>query len=294
MNEKVRNQTLSIYNTIHVLTATIYVVLLQIVQKFTQDELLSEAFNRMFTYDEGSLLWKAFSRDAVELICEILIYGAGYAILYFIVKWVYTRRWKRQNRSCYLEGTWYHIHYGNDQDDYYIRCGVVEIRQNFYDLEIEAKNFNPLSLYKGEDNVIKLQIDPRNITYWSHDTCTLSDQGDIIGAYSSSKLSGSHVTVQGIHQFHVIDHNSENYPVELGGFFADTCSKDKCGNIRMYRERRKSFRKQLREKINWMLRRDCLECVELPEKENVELSLEGAPQDWLNTLSVLMKKRKPQ
>ena len=267
-------------------------VLLQIVQKFTEDALINEALGRIFSSNEDSLLWKAFSRDAVELICEILIFGSGYAVLYFVVKWIYYRHWKRKNRSCYLEGTWYHIHYGNEQDNYYIRCGMIEIRQNFYDLEIEAKNFNPLALYQGEDGVIKLQVDPRNITYWSHDTCALSEQGDIIGAYSSSKLSGAYVTVQGIHQFHVIDHDSENYPVELGGFFADTCSKDKYGNIRIYRAKRKSFRTAAREKLDRLRRKDCVQCSELPEKDNIELSLETAPENWLNTLSVLMKKRK--
>ncbi len=290
MDDKIKNPTLEAYKSIHFRAAAIFVTLLEVVLTFADDNFLEALFNRWFPYNENSLFWIAFSKDVVDAAIEILLYGLGYLLIYFLVKWEYCYSWKKKNKSCYLNGLWYHIHY-KDTDDGYLRCGTVEIRQNFYDLEIEAKNYNPLGLSRDEDS-IHLKVDPKNITYWHHDITSLSEQGDILGAYSSNKLNNaSTVTIRGIHEFHVIDHDEKGFPLEIGGFFADTCSVEKVGNIHLYRAKPLSFPMRVRRRL------DSIKDTLFGKKEekntaptpvtSVELSLHQAPKNWINALYTL-------
>ncbi|MBQ2772020.1 MAG: inositol monophosphatase [Methanocorpusculum sp.] len=210
----------------------IYVSLIQVIVACTSGDLLNGILLSIIPKD--TVLYDFFSENTVHTFINIFLFGCGYAILFAIANFTYRQIWVRRNKSCYLAGRWYHIHTKDGNKDY-IRTGTVDIEQNYFDLDVEASNFEPVK-YQTKGEII-INIDPcnHNITHWRYNIVELSERGGILSIYTSHKAIGSTRIYKGIHELHVIDYDARGYPSILEGTFADIAPSTSQGSLWLYR-----------------------------------------------------------
>ena len=214
MSTHIKNPTLRLYLSLITVTILIYVSLIQILVACTSGDLLNGIILSIIPMNTA--VYEFFSENTVHTFINILLFGCGYALLFTIINFCYRQIWVHNNRSCYLAGRWYHIHTKENNKDY-IRTGVIDIEQNYYDLDVEANNFEPIRY--ETDGEISISTDPcnHNITYWRYNLAELSERGEILSIYTSHKATGSTRSYKGIHHLHVIDYDSRGYPSILDG-----------------------------------------------------------------------------
>ena len=171
MNSQIKNPTLRLYLSLITVVILIYVSLIQVIVACTSGDLLNGILLSIIPKD--TVLYDFFSENTVHTFINIFLFGCGYAILFAIANFTYRQIWVRRNKSCYLAGRWYHIHTKDGNKDY-IRTGTVDIEQNYFDLDVEASNFEPVK-YQTKGEII-INIDPcnHNITHWRYNIVELS------------------------------------------------------------------------------------------------------------------------
>ena len=187
--------------------------------------------------------------------------GAGPKIAGFLVKfatlsvlfWVLHKvigfwnrqMWVRKNKYYYLQGTWATVHV---KDNGSVRLGVMEIRQNYYDIEADAKNI--WKSHRGtiedartpQENGLPVSVslnrfDDQKVTDWHYYTAKLygksKDFIDVVGCYSANKRVMNDRNI-GTHLLEIdSDYDSHPYPVSMHGTFADNIRRE---NVEKWRE----------------------------------------------------------
>ncbi len=223
MDERVKNGTSSVQNTIHQTAVGIFIFVLV----------------GLYTIKESGDI--VFFKDAyADLIISLVTSGLVFCVILELTKWVYEKWWIHKHSDLYLAGDWLHIH-GKNSDLGYLRIGVVRIKQNYYDLEVHAENYSPKY---GEDGIFR----PRNRQYtrWKYLISEINDSGDIIGVYRASRKYTEWRTNEGIHQLSIIEFDDDlKYPTVIAGEYADVHPSDSEGYLRLYRVSIGSDRKKL-------------------------------------------------
>ncbi len=150
------------------------------------------------------------------LILEFLVQIVGFSIvnvaIYQIAFHIISRKWINENKDKFLQGRWLHIH-GKDN----VRIGVVDIKQNFLDIEAKAFNISPNGVPdKGKThwNYIDSEIQPK----------ALGSNVALFGCYVTRKSNLSNK--QGIHTLY-FEEGFEDFPTKLSGSFCDCLNFEK-------------------------------------------------------------------
>ena len=187
--------------------------------------------------DNSFVAWLVNTGWGTRIITLVMKYFSLMVIFLFL-HWVIgiwnRNRWVKKNKFYYLQGTWATVHM---KDNGSVRLGVLEIRQNYYDIEADAKNI--WKYHRGsiedaktrQENGLPLSVSPerfddQKVTDWHYYTAKLygksKDFIDVVGCYSANKRVVNDVNI-GTHLLEIDnDYNSYPYPVAMHGTFADT------------------------------------------------------------------------
>lgn len=175
-----------------------------------------------------SFIENAKVKELVLWLIQFLVLGISFTAVYFVVKLVYMLVWRLLHKNIWYAGTWVHVH---DKEN--VRTGVVEIKQNFYNLDVTATNIDPLN-------------DRNTITKWRY-------IGDEI-LESGNSLIGCYVAVRNEQQtkygFHIFNNISGKSPNRMEGKFGDVLisnedvinNADKMGDLYLFKLPKKMMR----------------------------------------------------
>lgn len=219
MNNKIRNATLDEYKKIRNLSVSIFLIILQIVYIF-RSRFDSFIFKYIFE-----------SRDVTEFITGIFISASSFTIIYLIVLSIWQKIWINQHSdSCYLSGIWYHVFDRViDDDKDYVRAGWLTISQNFYDISVEANNYNVFF----ENGAIK--YDSKSYSHWSFSLSEIQDDGKINACFIKNKEYSSLISNSGIMTLFVANKDHKDHVNEMSGIFSDSGASTVKGNIRFFK-----------------------------------------------------------
>ncbi len=209
MNDNIPNRTHAIYKWLHTTVAGLYLTVTQVVYELVVFRVNTES-------------------AAINIFLNIAFNGVVYYLLYQLVKHIYQFVWIRRNKDCYIAGKWYHIHTKDHSD--YLRVGILNIKQHFFDISVEGHNYQPCLNEAGE-----LEFENGAATHWRYTLAELSDHGNIYACYSASKKSGKRRSNKGIHQLMVLEHGQDGYPTIYDGDFGDIFPSTSEGYLRLYR-----------------------------------------------------------
>lgn len=206
MDSEIKNGTCMHNRSAFSISISIFIFVIQGVYSTGAKELLSLSDNQLLT-----------------LVMNILFSGLIYYIINRIVLYIYSTVWIIKHKSIYLAGVWMHIHVGPNKSDH-LRVGEVQIRQNFYDLYIDAYNYTPV-IRDG-----KIVRKDRNLTFWHHVLSTVDSKGHLSGFYRTENKFTDTRGNKGIHELQIASVDSlSGFSVMLAGVFADVYPSDSEG-----------------------------------------------------------------
>lgn len=146
--------------------------------------------------------------DIIDSAIEVVLFGVVYTVIYSAISFFYRAVWISKNREFYVQGQWLHIHKKDT-----LRIGVVDITQDFYNINASAENVTP--------NIPGHYVHNKR-TQWSY----------IIGEVDSDHSSWEYVACYEAKKTDVGDNNSglhmlkirrgtDGYPVGMDGRFSD-------------------------------------------------------------------------
>jgi len=158
-----------------------------------------------------SMLQSDALRYIVQVVLQLIIFAGLYAAVYFIVKTVYCRKWIKENKHIWVQGTWLHIHSKNN-----IRVGTVEIEQNFNTISAQGHNICP----KGG----QAPGQKRKITTWYYTMAQVMDDKlarDFLGCYTAQEME-TMTSKDGIHMLKILPPKGDEAANQMLGSFRDT------------------------------------------------------------------------
>lgn len=214
MDKNIDNATYEVYKTIHNITLSIYLVLLQIIY-------LNEGWFRILFKNE----------DVADFIFGLLISATVYSVIYFFVSVIHRWIWIKYNlNKCYLSGTWYHVFERRiDDDKDYVRAGWITISQNYYDLRVEAYNYN-IFIQNG-----KMTYDQKQCSHWEFTLSELNKNGRIIACFSKDSGYTDLISKSGIMDLYTEKDLNEKRINQMYGTFADSGNSTVKGDIKLFR-----------------------------------------------------------
>lgn len=222
MNKKdLNNKTLDIYEKIRNISLAITLIVMQIFYIFLN--------NHSFL-----LLNSIFADEKIKEFVQGLVLSAStYAVIYFLVLMIWQRIWISQNSdSCYLSGTWYHVFDRQiDSKENYVRAGFLTIKQNFYDISVEANNFNVFF----DEETHTLTYDPKDYSHWNFALSELKENGEIYATFLKKKKYTNISSDSGVMNLFVQNIDKKNKVSELKGTFSDSGTSTVTGNISFFR-----------------------------------------------------------
>lgn len=219
MNSDLENLTLLEYKKIQNVSISIYLITIQIVYCYR------DIFNKNFI---GVLF---SNNDIKDFILGIIISATTFSAIYFVVLLIWQRIWISSNKNtCYLEGTWYHV-FGRevDKNKNYVRAGIIEISQNFYDISVNAYNYD---IYIKDGTIT---YDPNSFSNWYFSLCELKKEGKIEAKFLKVKEYSEALSNSGIMMLSVYSRDYKENIKELVGVFSDSGSSTVKGNIRVFK-----------------------------------------------------------
>lgn len=218
MDTNINNSTLDIYKKIRNASITCFLLIIQVI-------LLNASFIDSLFKD----------KDFADYFLGLLLSSSLFSAIYIIFFFIYQRIWIWKNsQTCYISGVWYHVFAREcDRNEDYVRCGWINITQNFYDLNVEAYNYN-ITLKNGE-----LYCDEFKCSHWNFAISELDNQGKIIACFTKNNQNSNLLSNSGIMELFPIKNSADNKLTELYAFFADTAPSSVKGNIKLFRSDKK-------------------------------------------------------
>ena len=215
---KKNEKTSKIYAGIYLLTIVFTVFVLELYSSLEIDFL-------QFLNVSGPSL---YILKVVIFILHWAVFALFYVGLSELILKIKRWKWKKDNPGLDIEGVWLHIH---DKED--VKIGVVEIKQDFYDLSVDAENIKP-------------HTDDDTTTKWHYIGAQFKPsenaQIQLIACYFGRR--SQETFKQGVHLYR--EFHSENGKVQkMTGEFGDALNitsgqkpvevHDKTGKILLYR-----------------------------------------------------------
>ena len=232
MYRGIQNQTLEVYLSLFASVAGVFII---VMQTATELNYFNTLYQWLAKYGVPDVLC-----TLIPLLLSFLAGSAFFRVLYVAMRWLRQKRWIRTYNECYLNGQWYHIH-RKDSDPTYLRVGLVNIRQHFYDLDVEAVNYNLAKLSPEELEQLQTGSAPvhfdnqKKVTRWKYILSAIDEKGTITACYRASKKFTQNRVNRGIHDLHVVERDAKGYPLILQGTFGDICPSDSEGYIELHR-----------------------------------------------------------
>lgn len=231
MNSNIQNITLDEYKKIRNISVSVFLIIIQIMYIF-KDSIDNKYLNCIFK-----------NEDAKDFFVGIFVSAATFSFIYIIVSVVWQRIWiSSHSDSCYIAGIWYHVFDRKiDDNKEYVRAGWLTITQNFYDISVEAYNYD-IFLNNGE-----LKYNAKSFSHWNFSMSTLNCNGEINACFIKNKEYLKTLSNSGIMQLSVTGKDRVGNVSELEGTFSDSGSSTVKGNIRCYK-----FKKQKKIDFDFM------------------------------------------
>ena len=222
MNSDLENLTLAENKKIISISISIFLVTIQIVYCFSDN------------IDLSFLDYVFSSKDLADFLLGILINATTFSVIYFIVKLIWQKVWIESNRdNCYFEGTWYHVFEREaDKDKNCVRGGIIKISQNFYDVSVNAYNYD-IYINNG-----KITYDSSSFSNWYFSSCDLQKDGRLDAKFVKRKEYSESISDSGTMNLSVFDIDTKGNICELVGGFSDSGSSTTKGNIRLFRAKK--------------------------------------------------------
>ncbi|MFR6001858.1 hypothetical protein [Ruminococcus sp.] len=219
MNSDLENLTLAENKKIINISISIFLVAIQIVYCFSDNIDLS-ILDSVFS-----------SKDLADFLLGILINATTFSVIYFIVKLIWQKVWIGSNRdNCYLEGTWYHVFEREvDKDKNCVRGGIIKISQNFYDVSVNAYNYD-IYINNG-----KITYNSSSFSNWFFSSCDLQKDGRLDAKFVKRKEYSESSSDSGTMNLSVFDVDTNGNICEMVGGFSDSGSSTTRGNIRLFK-----------------------------------------------------------
>lgn len=214
MDTNIKNGTLEIYKRIRNTSITCFLLIIQAI-------LLNISFLEDLFPDE----------DFADYILGLFLSGTLFSAIYLLFFFIFQRFWIWKNaQTCYISGIWYHVFAREcDLNGNHLRVGWINISQNFYDLNVEAYNYD-VSLENGE-----LYYDEFKCSHWNFAISDLDEQGKIIACFIKNNQNSNLLSNSGVMELFPIRNSADNKLNELYAFFADTAPSSVKGNIKLFR-----------------------------------------------------------
>ncbi|MBR1814105.1 MAG: inositol monophosphatase [Lachnospiraceae bacterium] len=240
MNGELQNQTLDVYIGVFTWTSAIFIILLQIFYEMDMVAVIGRLVRSIPPLVPiADFVSSRVSGSLISLLLSILMGSFAYTILFHLVLAIEKRRWIRKYNECFVNGTWYHMHL-KEKDDQYLRVGRVTIRQHFFDLDVEAMNYNLDPLTK-EERELPVQQRPvrfgsqKKVTRWSYILSSIDEKGGILACYQAIKKLSNNRFNRGLHELRVVERDEHGYPIVLQGDFGDITPSESEGYLEFYR-----------------------------------------------------------
>ena len=184
-------------------------------------------------------------KDVVLWLAQFVIMGSFSAAVYKSVEWVVALRWRLSHREIWYDGVWLHIHEKGN-----VRIGFVDIKQNFYELDITGENYD-----------IEQNTGVGGGTTWHYigSEFPADENGNaLVSCYTA--LRKGQIKKYGLHMLEKKKSTADGMPEILKGTFGDALKiedakgitvSDRTGGLYLYRitkENRRVFEKYLKDR----------------------------------------------
>ncbi len=184
-------------------------------------------------------------KDVVLWLMQFVVMGSFSAAVYKTVEWTVALRWQRSHKEIWYDGVWLHIHEKEN-----VRVGFVDIKQNFYELDITGENYD-----------IEQNAGVGGGTTWHYigSEFPADENGNaLVSCYTA--LRKGQIKKYGLHMLEKKKTTANGMPEILKGSFGDALKiedakgitvSDRTGSLYLYRvtkENRHIFEKYLKDR----------------------------------------------
>lgn len=214
MDTGIQNQTLNEYIKVRNQSVALFLLIIQAL------------------YLNPSLFLDFFKdKDLADYIMGLVISGSLFSAIYAVLFFIHQRLWiSKYANTCYVSGIWYHVFDRRiDKDKDYVRAGWVRISQNFYDLNVEAYNYN---VYVEDGH---LKCDEQKRSHWYFSLSQLEENGSIKACFAKATKNVDLASNSGVMDLFLVRDDSGKCIDKMYGVFADSAPSTVTGNIKLFR-----------------------------------------------------------
>jgi len=231
----IENKTMAEYLKIRNFSISIFLIAIQFLYTMLDGE-------------DHAIFGYVFNSNTIE---EFLIGFVGnviaYAVIHFVISVIWQWVWIGFNAdNCYLAGTWYYVYARDfDKGKDYARAGFLTLEQNFYDISVQAHNYDVRVDAEG-----RLYYVEEGKSSWHFVTAEVDEEGSVKAFFKKDKEGADVKSHDGVMTLDVINHDEKGRIDMMDGITSDAGASTIRGGIRMYRL--KTDRKHAKAKRHFM------------------------------------------